>query len=235
MKTTSTLILSITFLLLMVCNSTVLAQNEYMDYKIRDTVPDADFTIFNMNDFRDALVQLGINVYKWNLPIPKDKDYKLKFYVQEYEKGKLVKDSTVGMQSTKFWGFNSDGLAEFQYLKNIRLITTMPDFNDKTSKLRIRISLNSNKFQLSQNILPRAEYGLYYLRKFEEIEFELEKNMPLLLFTAGWETNVEGKLVRQFCGPNYSPADLKDQSFNDSDHYFVFGYRVVDEEFYGRD
>ncbi|WP_163323019.1 hypothetical protein [Draconibacterium mangrovi] len=71
-----------------------------MDYTISYTVSDENFTIFNMNDFRDALVQLGINVYKWNLSIPQDKDYSLRFYIQEYEKTKLVKDTIIGGVST---------------------------------------------------------------------------------------------------------------------------------------
>jgi len=67
MKTRLIFIFSFALLILFAQKS--LAQNEYLDYRLRDTLPDKDFTIFNMNDFRDALVQLGINVYKWNLPI----------------------------------------------------------------------------------------------------------------------------------------------------------------------
>jgi hypothetical protein len=233
MKTTKTfLFLILTFFLFIKKNN---AQNEYLDYRIQDTVSSENFTIFNLNDFRDALVQLGINIYKWNLPIPTDKDYKLKFYVQEYEKTKLVKDSIVEDWSTKFWGFDENNRAEFQYMKNLRIISEMPDFKDKTDKLRLRISLNSGKYQFGESILPRSEYGLYFLRKFEETEFEIGKNIPLLLFTAGWEINVEGFMVRQYCGPNQPPSDLKDRSLSDSDHYFVIGFRVDDEEFYGKD
>ena len=73
------------------------------------------------------------------------------------------------------------------------------------------------------------------MRKFAETEFKIGENIPLLLFTAGWEVNVEGTLCRQFCGPNHPPADLDDDSLRESDHYFVIGYRVLDEEFYGSD
>lgn len=233
MKRTSSFILTIFFATLFIASAN--AQNEYREYNIRDTVKDEDFTIFNMNDFRDALVQLGINVYKWDMPVPREKDYKLKFYVQEYEKSKLVKDSVVETWSTKFWGFNENSRAEFQYMKNLRIITEMPDFDDKSDKLRLQVSLNSGKYQFKASILPRSIYGLYYLIKFEETNFEIGKDIPLLLFTAGWETNFQGELVRQYCGPDFTPADLDDDSLRDSDHYFVFGYRVVDEEFYGRD
>lgn len=233
MKTTKTLLLLIlTFFLFIEKNS---AQNEYLDYRIQDTVSSENFTIFNLNDFRDALVQLGINVYKWTLPIPADKDYKMKFYVQEYEKSKLVKDSVVETWATKFWGFDENNRAEFQYMKNLRVISEMPDFKDKTDKLKLRVSLNSGKFQFGTRLLPRPEYGLYYLRKFEETNFEIGKNIPLLLFTAGWEVSAGGKKVRQYCGPNQPPTDLKDKSLSNSDHYFVFGFRVDDEEFYGKD
>ena len=233
MKTTKTLFLLILSFLFFIEKTS--AQNEYLDYKIQDTVSNENFTIFNLNDFRDALVQLGINVYKWNLPIPQDNDYKLKFYVQEYEKTKLIKDSVVETWSTKFWGFNENNLAEFQYMKNLRIISEIPDFKDKTAKLRLRVALNTGKYQFSESILPRSEYELYYLRKFEESEFEIGKSIPLLLYTAGWETNAGGKLIRQYCGPNLTPADLKDKSLSNSDHYFVFGFRVDDEEFYGKD
>jgi hypothetical protein len=211
------------------------AQNEYLDYRIQDTISNEDFTIFNLNDFRDALVQLGINIYKWNLPIPEDKDYKLQFYVQEYEKTKLVSDTTVGTYSTKFWGFDINNKIEYQYIRNLRIISEMPDLKDKTDKLKLRFALNSGKFQSGASFLPRPEYGLYFLRKFEESQFEIGKNIPLLLFTAGWETYSGGIKVRQFCGPNQPPSNLKDKSLSDSDHYFVIGYRVMDEDFYGRD
>lgn len=69
----------------------------------------------------------------------------------------------------------------------------------------------------------------------EETNFELEKDIPLLLYSAGWETNMGGQKVRQFCGPGYPPADLNDDSFRKSDHYFILGYRVLDKDFYGRD
>lgn len=232
MKTTFTLFSLIIYLFI---SQSLTAQNDYHDWKLRDTVSDENYTIFNMNDFRDALVQLGINVYKWNLPIPKDKDYKLRFYVQEYEKRKLVKDSVVSGWSTIYWGHNENNLAEYAFISRLRVISEMPDWTDKTDKLRFRIVLNSGKFGFGASILPRPEYGLYYLRKFEETEFEIGKDIPLLLFTAGWETNVGGHLVRQFCGPTFPPADLQDESFYNSDHYFVFGYRVLDEDFYGRD
>jgi hypothetical protein len=233
MKTTSSFILTIFFSTFFITSTN--AQNEYRDLKIRDKVKDENFTIFNINDFRDALVQLGINVYKWNMPVPKDKDYRLKFYVQEYEKTKLLKDSVVATWTTKFWGFDENSRAEFQYMKNLRIITEMPDFNDKSDKLRLKVSLNSGKFQFTASILPQPIYGLYYLIKFEETNFEIGKNIPLLLFTAGWETNVQGELCRQYCGPHFTPANLDDDSLRKSDHFFVFGYRVVDEEFYGRD
>lgn len=233
MKTTRNLLLLILMFFLVVEKNS--AQNEYLDYKIQDTVSNENFTIFNLNDFRDALVQLGINVYKWTVPVPSDKDYKMKFYVQEYEKTKLVKDSVVETWSTKFWGFDENNRAEFQYLKNLRIISEMPDFKDKTDKLKLRVSLNSGKFQFGESILPRPEFGFYYLRKFEETNFEIGKNIPLLLFTAGWEVNAGGKKVRQYCGPNQPPTDLKDKSLLDSDHYYVFGFRVDDEEFYGKD
>jgi hypothetical protein len=227
--------LFLTFLIFFLSTQKDSAQNEYLDYKIQDTVSNENFTIFNLNDFRDALVQLGINVYKWNMPIPEDKDYKLEFYLQEYEKTKLVKDTMVDSWSTKYWGFDANNRAEFQYLKNLRIISEMPDWKDKTDKLRLRIALNSGMFQFGVSTSPRPEYGLYYLRKFEDTEFKTGKNIPLLLFTAGWEANSGGKMVRQFCSPNMLPSDLNDKSLADSDHYFVIGYRVVDTEFYGRD
>ncbi|RIJ47408.1 DUF5041 domain-containing protein [Maribellus luteus] len=233
MKTTSSLILAIFFATSFITSTN--AQNDYRDFKIRDTVKDENFTIFNMNDFRDALVQLGINVYKWDMPIPRDNDYQLEFYVQEYEKAKLIKDSVVRTWTTKFWGFDENSRAEFQYIKNLRIISEMPDFNDKSDKLRLKVSLNSGKFQFTTSILPRPIYECYYLIKFEETNFEIGKDIPLLLFNAGWEINFEGELVRQYCGPNFIPADLDDDSLRQSDHFFVFGYRVVDEEFYRRD
>lgn len=231
MKTT---FLSLLILVLIIsCTKPINAQNEYMDYTISDTVSDENFTIFNMNDFRDALVQLGINVYKWNLPIPPDKDYKLKFYIQEYEKTKLVKDTVIGGVSTKFWK-DRDNRARYEYIKNLRIITEIPDRTDKTDKLRFRFRLN-NGHQFGKSVLPRTEYNTYYLRQFAETEFEIGKNIPLLLYTAGWEMNNGGFMVRQFCGPKYPPADLKDRCFEDSDHYIILGYRVLDEDFYGRD
>jgi len=231
-KTKTFLLVIVSFFLFIEKNN---AQNEYLDYRIQDTVSDENFTIFNMNDFRDALVQLGINIYKWNLPIPRDKDYKFEFYYQEYENTRLLKDTVINRSTTKFWGFDNNSRVEYQYFKNIRIISEMPDFKDKTDKLRLRISVNSGKFQFGESILPRPEYGVYFLRKFEETDFEIGKNIPLLLFTAGWETNVSGQKVRQFCGPNQPPSDLNDKSLSDSDHYFVIGYRVIDEDFYGRD
>lgn len=233
MKTTSSFILILLFALTI--TTVTKAQNEYLDFKIQDTVNDENFTIFNMNDFRDALVQLGINVYKWNMPIPKDKDYKIEIYVQEYEKTKLVKDSILQRWTSKYWGFNKNHRAEYQYIRNIRIISEMPVWPDKTDKLSLRIALYPAKFQSTESILPRPEYDTYYLRKFEETKFEIGKNSPLLLITAGWETNVEGEMVRQYCGPNLTPADMDDDSLRESDHYFVIGYRVLDEEFYGRD
>jgi hypothetical protein len=158
-----------------------------MDYKTRATVPDADFTIFNMNNFRDALVQLGINVYKWNLPIPEDKDYKLKFYVQEYEKGKLIRDTVLNQWSTKRWGNDDRGMAAYIFLK-----------------------------------------------QFDEIDFEVEKDIPMLLYTSGWDFVIAGEKSRRFCGTNH-PNDVNDKDIIKSNHYFVFGYRVIEEEFYGRD
>ncbi|WP_297097787.1 hypothetical protein [uncultured Draconibacterium sp.] len=231
MKTTSALI-SVLILVLCISYSTN-AQNEYMDYTISDTVSDENFTIFNMNDFRDALVQLGINVYKWNLPIPQDKDYSLRFYIQEYEKTKLVKDTIIGGVSTKHWKIR-DNRARYEYVKNLRIITEIPDGSDKTERLRFRFRLSSG-VQFGKSILPRPEYDTYFLRKFAETEFELEKNIPLLLYSAGWEVNSGGHMVRKFCGPNYPPADLDDYSFKNSDHYFILGYKVLDREFYGRD
>lgn len=209
-----------------------MAQNEYMDYKTRATVPDADFTIFNMNDFRDALVQLGINVYKWNLPIPEDKDYKLKFYVQEYEKGKLIKDTVLNQWSTKRWGNDDRGMAAYIFLKNLRIITEMPEEDDP--KFRLKFSLNNGLYQCSGSISDRQELRPYFLKQFDEIDFEVGKDIPMLLYTSGWDFVIAGEKSRRFCGANH-PNDVNDKDIIKSNHYFVFGYRVIDEEFYGRD
>lgn len=230
MKTRIILILS--FFLIIVTHKTQ-AQNEYLDYRLRDTVPDKDFTIFNMNDFRDALVQLGINIYKWNLPIPHDKDYKVHFYLQEYEKGKLIKDTVLADFSSKIWGFGNDGLAKYKYLKNLRIISEMPEHEEEY--LTLKFSLNSGKFEFGKYIKDRPKLRSYWLRKFAETNFEIGKDIPLLLYTSGWDIMIRGKKSRQYCGPNYPSADLNDDSFDDSIHYIILGYRVLDEEFYGRD
>ena len=231
MKTTKTILLLILMSFFYIENAS--AQNEYLDYKIQDTVSDENFTIFNMNDFRDALVQLGINVYKWTLPIPQDKDYKLYFYIQEYEKTELLKDTLVEDWSTKNWGFDSKNRAIYTYLKNLRIITKMPDTD--SDRFTLRFSLNSGKFQFGERFQDRVELRPYFLRKFEETEFEIGKNNPLLLYTSGEEILAAGRKSRRFCGPNYPASDLSDDYIKNSIHYFVIGYRVVDEEFYGRD
>ena len=231
MKTRLIFIFSFALLILFAQKS--LAQNEYLDYRLRDTLPDKDFTIFNMNDFRDALVQLGINVYKWNLPIPQDKDYKVHFYLKEYEKGKLIKDTVLYKSSSKYWGFGDEGLAKYKYFKNLRIISEMPDEKDEYFKLKF--SLNSGKFQFGKYIKDRPELRSYWLRRFAETDFEIGKDIPLLLYTSGWEIMAGGKKSRQYCGPNNPSADLNDNSFDDSLHYIIVGYRVLDEDFYGRD
>ena len=214
-----------------------IGQNENLDFKIqeKENEYEEDFTIFNMNDFRDALVQLGINVYKWNMPIPKDKDYKLEIYVEEYEHKKLVRDSVLQGGSSMTWGFNDSHRAEYKYLSNIRIISEMPVYPTKVNKINLRITLYPSKFQSIETILTRPEYDTYFIRKFAETNFEISKNIPLLLITAGWEANIDGEICRKFCGPNNPPADLNDDSLHDSDHYFVVGYRVLDEDFYGLD
>nr|WP_321485563.1 hypothetical protein [uncultured Draconibacterium sp.] len=214
-----------------------IGQNENLDFEVqeKENEYEEDFTIFNMNDFRDALMQLGINVYKWNMPIPKDKDYKLEIYVEEYEHRKLVRDSVLQGGSSMTWGFNDSHRAEYKYLSNIRIISEMPVYPTKVNKINLRITLYPSKFQSIETILTRPEYNTYFIRKFAETDFEISKNIPLLLITAGWEANVEGFICRKFCGPNNPPADLNDDSLHDSDHYFVVGYRVLDEDFYGRE
>ena len=230
MKRTSSLILTIFFAALFISSAN--AQNEYRDYNIRDTVKDENFTIFNMNDFRDALVQLGINVYKWNLPIPQDKDYKIRFYVQEYEEGKLIKDSVLTGWGTKFWGKNELNRMEYQYIKNLRLITEMPEGDDKS--FRMKISLNNNLFQMTARFKDNPELRPYFLMQFGEVEYKTGKDIPLLLYTSGWRTIRAGEDSRQFCGVNM-PTDINNEYIKKSVHYFIFGYRVIDEEFYGRD
>ena len=212
-----------------------IGQNENLDFKIQENENEEDFTIFNMNDFRDALMQLGINVYKWNMPIPKDKDYKLEIYMEEYEHKKLIKDSVLQGGSSMTWGFNDIHRAEYKYLSNLRIISEMPVYPTKVNKINLRITLYPSKFESIETILTRPEYDTYFIRKFAETNFEISKNIPLLLITAGWEANVDGEICRKFCGPNNLPADLNDDSLHDSDHYFVVGYRVLDEDFYGRE
>jgi hypothetical protein len=212
-----------------------MGQNENLDFKIQEKENEEDFTLFNMDDFRDALMQLGINVYKWNMPIPKDKDYMLEIYVEEYEHKKLIRDSILQGGSSITWGFNDSHRVEYEYLSNLRIISEMPVYPSKVDKINLRITKYPCKFQSIETILPRPEYDTYFIRKFGETDFEISKNIPLLLITAGWEANVGGVICRKFCGPNNPPADLNDDSLHDSDHYFVVGYRVLDEEFYGRE
>lgn len=235
MRTTHTLFLTtifVSFFALM-----AIGQNENLDFKIQEKQNEKaeDFTIFNMNDFRDALMQLGINVYKWNLDIPKDKDYRLVVYLQEYEHNKQVKDSIIYRGSSASWGFNDNHQVEYKYLSNLRIITEMPVYPSKVDKIKLRFKQYPSQFQNIQTITPRPEYHTYFIRQFADTELEVSKNIPLLLITAGWEANVGGEICRQFCGPNYPPADLNDKSLHDSDHYFVVGYRILDEDFYGRD
>jgi hypothetical protein len=230
MKTTSSFILTIFFSTFFITSTN--AQNEYREYNIRDTVKDENFTIFNMNDFRDALVQLGINVYKWDLPIPQDKDYKIKFYVQEYKEGKLIRDSVLTSWSTKFWGKNEMNRMEYQYIKNLRLITEMPEGDDVSFKMKI--SMNNNLFQMSSRFKDNPVLRPYFLIQFGEVEYETGKDIPLFLYTSGWKTMRVGEPSRQFCGVNF-PTDVNNEIIKKSVHYFIFGYRVVDEEFYGRD
>ena len=233
MRTKKSLFLITIFVSLYVVEA--IGQNENLDFKIEEKENEEDFTVFNMNDFRDALMQLGINVYKWDMPIPKDKDYKLEIYVQEYEHKKQIKDSTLEWWSSKTWGFNENHLAEYKYLRHIRIISEMPVWPEKVDEIRLRTTFYPSKFQKTETILPRPEYDTYFIRKFAETDFQISKNIPLLLITAGWEANNRGTICRKFCGPNHPPADLNDDSLHDSDHYFVVGYRVLDEDFYGRE
>lgn len=211
------------FSLLIITNTS--AQNDYREYNIRDTVTDDNFTVFNMNDFRDALVQLGINVYKWNLPIPQDKDYNLKFYVQEYKRGKLIKDSVLIGWSTEFWGKNELNRVEYQYIKNLRIITEMPDGDNEVFKLKL--SLNNTLFQMSARFKDNPELRPYFLMPFGDVDYETGKNIPLILYTSGWETMRAGEESRQFCGVNF-PTDINNKYIRKSIHYFIVGYRVVD-------
>jgi len=229
MKTKTTLLTAIFALTL---TSSISAQNEYRDWKIQDTVKDENFTIFNMNDFRDALVQLGINVFKWNLPIPQDKDYRLIYYLQEYERGKLIKDSVLIKWDTKYWGSDDQNRAVYKYIKNLRIITEMPE-NDE-EYFRMKFSMNNSMLQIGGKFKDRPELRPYFLMKFGDIDFEIGKDIPLILYTAGWETVMAGEEARRFCGV-YNPTNINNEYIQKCVHYIVIGYRVLDEEFYGRD
>jgi len=115
----------------------------------------------------------------------------------------------------------------------LRIITKMPDTD--SDRFTLRFSLNSRQFQFGERFQDRVELRPYFLRRFEETEFEIGKNIPLLLYTSGEEILAAGRKSRRFCGPNYPASDLSDDYIKNSIHYFVIGYRVLDEEFYGRD
>lgn len=139
----------------------------------------------------------------------------------------------IDKSSSKYWGFGDDGLAKYKYFKSLRIISEMPDENDEYFKLKF--SLNSGNFEFGEYIKDRPDLHSYWLRRFAETNFEIGKNIPLLLYTSGWDVMVGGKKSRQYCGPNNPSADLNDNSFDDSLHFIIVGYRVLDEDFYGRD
>ena len=202
-------------------SASLFAQNEYTNPILKDTTPDEDFLHINFYDFRDALVELGINIYKFDLDIPQEGNYWFEIYVQEYKKNKLLNERVIYDDSTRIWVFRNK-YAEYGYHKHLRVITRMPEDPEDLFKMKLKIKGCQHTRTIKDSVALRP----YFLRQFEKPKLEINKNIPLLLYSSGWKYGSG----QQFCGPGMPPAKLDHEMFNKSIHYFIVGYRLTETE-----
>jgi hypothetical protein len=186
-------------------------------FTCQDSISDTDFMQFNTDDLREALVMKGINVFKWELPLPKSDKQTLILYLQEYKKTQLISEKMIKKIPTKYKQFNSEGNIEYQHIKTLRIISK--SLNKTGNPINLQFSLNSGKYNFSTNLAPHSQNDKYSLNKFQEKYFGIGEYIPLLLFTSA-ETN-KGSI----------PNKLSNNKITKANHYYIIGYRVIDHNF----
>jgi predicted nucleic acid-binding protein len=177
----------------------------------------------SQEDFKSILMLLHIDFFKFNTNFPFEQKCNIVLYRQEYEKKKLIKESTIWGTSNPYRDMQDGKLIE-RALSYVRIIAKRDDRN-------FSIAIRMGDFELADYklVIDSAYQKPHACKPFKvPSKFNDGDKVPLLLIGSFWDsTSADGKRkIERFCMENELESDFSNKAFDEMPHYIVFGIKI---------
>ncbi|MCA0132140.1 DUF5041 domain-containing protein [Winogradskyella alexanderae] len=217
-----------TLLITFLCNALIsYAQTKVVDTRSQLEKEDSN-DMYNQADMStldllEALELAGIRVHKFNIG-EMDKLYKFQIFAEEYVNSKLIKTDTLVDYNNEY-GFWIDEEYNPAYIDQIKIFTKT---EENFAKINIRTYAMGSTKEIN---LGKTDHRQFYnWRAYEDTQWKLNENVPLLIFASSWLDKQFN--FHRFCGVvNLKENDEGTQELLDnSPNYVVLSFRISEME-----
>ena len=170
----------------------------------------------SLENIDDALKILNFSIYNINLPVDSQKNYLMKVYLEEYEKGmKMTKSDTVLYETVG---------KEAVRKADPKLSLIIHDVNDTVITMLFKTPGGE---RLSQ-VKKAALYNIKHMAKiFKSQQLVPGKKIPLLLYGSMWHDASLPKDAVRFCMERQLAPDFSSEAFISMPHYYLIFVELV--------
>lgn len=170
-------------------------------------------------DLLEALDLASIKIHKFKIGIF-DREYKIEIFADEYVNGELINSDTL-LDFINDYGFWIDGKYNQGFIDQIKFFTKTEE-----NKSTLKISTYSLIAQKEINLGRSDNRQFYVWREYENTQWKLNENIPLLIFASSW---LDKKLnTHRFCGViKLKENDVRTtELLTSSPNYIVINYKI---------
>lgn len=172
------------------------------------------------DDYRAALLSIGIEIYNFVLPVDTLPAYNVIVHKDEYRDNSRADSFSFHMGPTSRVIPDGEN-QEISFSNKIRIISNK--VNPDKPGISIELIGSSTMTGPMANLTDRS----YASRPFEVQPFETGRKIPLVLFGSFW---VDENGHTRFCGSDELDAGMQDEIFRLSPHYYIISVELLPVE-----
>lgn len=169
----------------------------------------------DVSDIDMALQAIGVEIFRFQLPVDEQPAYDVIFHIDEYRNDSLVDSRGYHIGATYTYFNEEQGGPSERFCNSLRLIRS--DINAEKPMLWLEL-VGAGRIQMTVEKKTEHPYGS---RAFAAQPFEVDVKIPLLMYGSFWK---DEKGIVRFCGS--AELELDDEMMKDSPHYYIFGVEL---------
>lgn len=181
------------------------------------------------DDIVAAMEAIDIKIYKINLPVDENESFNTTLIIDEYKEGEQVNTNSIPLFIPTMQKIKYRGETEYTTKAYDRMTFIFNDHDPDMQILKyICPDIMSGNYTLIRNEKKDGDGNerriTYHTRPFRLQEFTPGKEIPILLYGSMWLD--EKYNIYRFCGSSEVDAEMEDELFKLSPHYFVIKLKL---------